>query len=479
MAKGLIRSRGPAAVAVAGGDESMAGQAVLEFQSPTLTLVSQPVPLSTRMTTWLISSFVVASIVIFGVIPVDRLVSSPAILIAQSPNVIVQPLETAIVRRILVHEGEHVKKGQLLAELDPTFAVSDEKASAAQMASLQAQVSRMKAELAGKPYVSDGSQYGQLEEMAYLQHHQQYVFTLDNYDQRIAAQQAKVQQAQDDVASLTRQLAKLTSVEQIRKQLERMQVGSKLNTFQAELDRETGQQKLADAQQTLIGAKRDLDGMIAERDSWKHKWFADLQTQESELERSLSNMRGEQAKNELRRKLVDMRAPEDSIVLSVSRVAPGTVLQSGVELMTTVPEDSPLEVVAMIDGGTAGFVKPGDKVSIKFDTLPYFRYGYALGHVARISADSFTDPQEGLTNPQATSPNISANSPANNGSGHAYYYRAFVTIDQMKLRHPPSSFSLKPGMPLQVDINVGHRTVLQYFFDQFMPVFTEGANEPT
>ncbi|HET9018882.1 MAG TPA: biotin/lipoyl-binding protein, partial [Acetobacteraceae bacterium] len=147
MAKGLIRSRGPSAVALAGGDESMAGQAVLEFQSPTLTLVSQPVPFSTRMTTWLITSLVIASIVVFGAIPVDRLVSSPGILMAQSPNVIVQPLETAIVRRILVHESQHVKKGELLAELDPTFAGSDEKSSVAQLASLQAQVDRMKAEL--------------------------------------------------------------------------------------------------------------------------------------------------------------------------------------------------------------------------------------------------------------------------------------------------------------------------------------------
>ena len=479
MAKGLIRSRGPSAVALAGGDESMAGQAVLEFQSPTLTLVSQPVPFSTRMTTWVITSLVVASIVIFGAIPVDRLVSSPGILMAQSPNVIVQPLETAIVRRILVREGQHVKKGELLAELDPTFAGSDEKSSVAQLASLQAQVDRMKAELNDKPYVSDGTQYGQMEEMAYLQRHQQYVFTVENYDQKIAGLQAKVQQAQDDVSSLTKQLSKLASVEDIRKQLERLQVGSKLNTFQAELDRETGQQRLADAQQALIGARRDLAGMTAERDSWKHKWFADLQVEESQQERQLSDMRGQAAKNELRRKLVDMRAPEDSIVLSVSRVASGTVLQAGAELMTTVPVDSPLEVVAMIDGGNAGFVKPGDKVSIKFDTLPYFRYGYALGHVSRVSADSFTNPQEGFNNPQATAPNISSNSPANNGTGAIYYYRAFISIDQLKLRHPPESFSMKPGMPLQVDINVGQRTILQYFFDRMVPVFTNGAKEPT
>ena len=275
------------------------------------------------------------------------------------------------------------------------------------MESLRAQVARMKAELHNQPYVSDGTQYSQLEELAYLQHHQQFVFTVEDYDQKIASLQAKVAQAEADVSSLTRQVSKLESVENIRKQLEKMQVGSKLNTFQAELDRESGAQKLEDARQALIGSKRDLASMIAERDSWEHQWYSDLQTQESQQERLLSDMQGQAAKNALRSQLVEMRAPADSIVLSVSRVAPGTVLQSGTQLMTTVPVDAPLEVVGMIDGGDSGFVKPGDPVSIKFDTLPYDRYGYAMGHVTRISADSFTDPTQGQVNPQSTSPNIS------------------------------------------------------------------------
>ena len=480
MAKNLMRVRpaGGAMALAAGGDDHVANQAVLEFQSPTLTLIAKPASFSARMTTWLLSSLVVATFVVFGVVPVDRLVSAPAVILAQSPNVIVQPLETAIVRAILVKEGETVKKGQLLAQLDPTFARSDDKATTAQMESLRAQVARMKAELHNEPYVSDGSQYSQLEELAYLQHHQQFVFTVEDYDQKIASLQAKVAQADADVSSLTRQVSKLESVENIRKQLEKMQVGSKLNTFQAELDRESGAQKLEDARQALVGSRRDLASMIAERDSWEHQWYSDLQTQESQQERLLSDMQGQAAKNALRSQLVEMRAPADSIVLSVSRVAPGTVLQSGTQLMTTVPVDAPLEVVGMIDGGDSGFVKPGDPVSIKFDTLPYDRYGYAMGHVTRISADSFTDPTQGQVNPQATSPNISSSAAQNNGTAPVYYYRVFVAIDQMKLRDPPPSFSVKPGMPLEIDIKVGVRTVLQYLLDKFLPFLQGGAHEP-
>jgi HlyD family secretion protein len=479
MARTLTLSTTPRAVAVTGAEDSVASTAILEFQSPTLTLVTTPVAFSTRMTMWLMATMVVSMFLVLYFIPVDRTVSTSGVILAKEPNGIVQPLETAIMRRIYVHEGQTVKKGELLAELDPTFAGSDDRATEAQRASLQAQVDRMRAELADKPYLSDGSQYGQLEEMAYLQRRQQFVSTLDDYNAKVESLEAKVQSAQADISSLSRQNSKLQALEDIRHDLEKYQVGSKLNTLQAELDRESGQQKLDEAKHGLDGARRDLASMIAERDSWRHQWYSDTQTQESQQERLLSDMTGQNTKNVLRRQLVEIRAETDSIVLNVARVAPGTVLQSGVELMTTVPVDAPLEVAAAIDGADAGFVKVGDQARIKFDTLPYFRYGYAIGHVERVSADSFVDPSQGTQNPQATQPNFSANAPQSLGTAPVYYYRVSITLDKMELRHPPESFSIKPGLPLQVDINVGKRTILQYLLDRVMPFLASGAREPT
>jgi hemolysin D len=72
-----------------------------------------------------------------GLIPVDQVVAAPEVVIAKSPNLVVQPLETAIVRAIDVHAGEQVHAGQILARLDPTFAVADLSANAAQVNNLQ------------------------------------------------------------------------------------------------------------------------------------------------------------------------------------------------------------------------------------------------------------------------------------------------------------------------------------------------------
>lgn len=483
MARRITRSRATGtSLALSGNsshDEVIASSAILEFQSPTLTLISAPAPFSARMTMWLITSFVVLSLILFALVPIDRIVSTSGVILAQSPNVIVQPLETAIVRKILVRDGQLVKKGELLAELDPTFAAGDRVSTTAQMASLSAQVDRMKAELQGKTYLSDGSQYGQLEEMAFIQRRQQFTFTMQDYDEKIKSLQAKVNVAKTDIEGFSKRIVGLRTVEDMRRELERNQIGSKLNTLAATDQRQQIEQSLEDAKGTLEGATRDLASMTAERDSWKHQWFVDTQTTESQQERLLSDMTAQAGKNKLRSDLVNMRAEADSIILNVSRVAPGTILQSGTQLMTTVPVDAPLEVVAPIDGAEAGFVSVGDKVAIKFDTLPYFRYGYAEGHVVKLSDDSFTDPTSGQSNPASTQPTISPQSPGNTGTAPVYYYRATISIDKLLLRHAPESFRLMPGMPLQADIRIGQRTIMAYLFDKFVPFFSRGLREPT
>ena len=470
---------GGQAVAFQGNDESVSAGAILEFQSPTLTLIAAPAPITARMTLWLIGSLVVLSMVLFATVPVDRVVATTGIVLAQSPNVIVQPLETAIVRKIYVKEGDTVKKGDVLAELDPTFSKSDEKSTSAQMASLKAQVDRLKAELAQKPYFSDGTQYGQLEELAYLQRRQQFNTQIEQYNQQMNSLQAKVDLARHDIDFYSQRLIGLRKVEDMRKDLEKYEVGSRLNTLAAIDQRLQVEQSLADARSALEGANKDLAAQGAQRDAWTHQWYADTQQLESQQERLLSDMSAQASKNTLRADLVTLKAEADSIVLSVARVAPGTVLQSGVQLITTVPVDAKLEITAPIDGANAGFVSVGDAVAIKFDTLPYFRFGYAVGHVVKISSDSFTDPTAGQSNPTAQQPAISTQSPQNLGTAPVYFYQATISIDKLELKHPPASFRIMPGMPIEADIRVGQRAIFNYLFDRILPFLASGMREPT
>src|SRR5882757_3027447 len=131
--------------------------AILEFQRPSTAVVNAPVPKSARGIVWIIASMVVALVFTTGLLPVDQVVTARGLVVSQSSTILVQPLETAIVRSIDVREGQRVQAGTVLARLDPTFAEADLATLAAQFASLEPEVERLRAEAAGKPFSYSGS----------------------------------------------------------------------------------------------------------------------------------------------------------------------------------------------------------------------------------------------------------------------------------------------------------------------------------
>ena len=85
--------------------------AILEFQWPSTAIVNAPVPRSARGIVWVVASMVLALVIISALIPIDRVVTAQGIVVSKSPTILVQPLDTAIVRSIDVHEGQQVKAG--------------------------------------------------------------------------------------------------------------------------------------------------------------------------------------------------------------------------------------------------------------------------------------------------------------------------------------------------------------------------------
>jgi len=443
---------------------------ILEFQMPSTTITSAPIPPSARGIVWVVSSMFAAVVLAMGLIPIDRVVTAQGRVVSRSPTMVLQPLEASIVRSIDVHEGQAVHAGEVIARLDPTFAAADVGALAAQVASLQAQVSRMQAEADGRPFAYSGLDPNlSLQAAIYGQRQAEYNFKLENYTQKINGIIAGIAKSNSDAAGFRSRLAVATSVEQMRRDLERLQVGSKLNTLAAMDNRAEMDRNLNNAQETSASMQRDLAALMAERDGYVQSWHADISEKLSDATSKLSDARESLNKAQLRRQLVELRADRDATVLTVALVSVGSVLQSGQQFITLVPADAPLEVEANISGRDDGFVHVGDPVAVKFDTFPFMQYGLAHGTVRSISADSFTA-QDDQRNPSGAVP-----LPTNSGDP---YYRSRVAIDRVDLHDTPAGFRIMPGMPVTADIKVGKRTALQYLLGRVLPVAAEGMREP-
>jgi HlyD family secretion protein len=443
---------------------------ILEFQMPSTTVTTAPVPRSARGIVWVIASMFAAVLLAMGLIKVDRVVTAQGRVISQAPTLVVQPLDASIVRSIDVHEGELVKAGQVLARLDPTFAAADVDALVAQVSTLQAQVSRLQAEVDDRPFTYSGTDPNLLLQAAIFgQRQAEYTFKLENYTQKINGLVSGIAKANSDAAGYRSRLAIASDVEKMRRDLERLKVGSKLNTLAAVDNRAEMERNLRAAEETAASGQRDLAALIAERDGYMQSWHADEAEKLADAASKLSDARESLNKAQLRRQLVELRADRDATVLTVTKVSVGSVLQPGQQFITLVPVDAPLEIEANVPGREDGFVHVGDPVAIKFDTFPFIQYGLAYGTVRTISADSFTAEDE-QRNPTGAVP-----MPTNTGES---FYRARTTIDEVDLHGTPAGFHLVPGMPVTADIKVGKRTILQYLLGRVLPVATEGMREP-
>ncbi len=444
--------------------------AILEFQWPSTAIANAPIPRSARGIAWVISSMVAAMVALMGLIPVDQVVTARGIVVSTSPTVLVQPLETSIVRSIEVKEGQQVRKGDLLARLDPTFAAADLGALQAQVSSLEAEVARLQAEAENKPFTAAGdSPDWQLQAAIYGQRKAEYDAKLQNYARQIGELQALVARSDSDAQGFSDRLALAVDVEKMRQQLQAMQVGSRLSTLAATDTRTEIERNLANAQQTAAGAKQKEEATVAEREAYISSWQADVSQKLASALGKLTDTREQLKKASLRRQLVELLAERDGIVQSIAKVSVGSVSQTGQHLLTLVPTDTPLEIEANIPGQEEGFVHIGDPVAIKFDTFPYSRYGMAEGLLRVISPSSFT-PQEEERNPTGAVP-LTPQQPET-------VYRAQITIDHLAMHDVPGGFHLIPGMPVTSDIKVGRRTVLGYLLGRIMPIAQEGMREP-
>jgi HlyD family type I secretion membrane fusion protein len=294
----------------------------------------------------------------------------------------------------------------------------------------------------------------------------QYRYQMESYQQKISGLEATLTRAQHDVKAFGQRSDIASMVESKRRELERLQVGSVMNRLAAEDQRIEMQRNLADANGAAERASRDLKQMYAERDGFQQQWKSQISQELTLRSRNLNDAVESLRKAALRRELVDLRAKQDAIVLSVAKVSVGSVLQSGEQFITLVPTHAPLEVEARIAASDAGYVQLGQKVTIKFDTFPFVQYGLAEGVVRSLSADSFTGAQEtqrGSVGAQEQ---------------QTVWYRARVAVEAINMHGVPGGFQMKPGMPITADIKAGERTLLKYIFARVLPVGLEGMREP-
>ncbi|WP_244433863.1 HlyD family secretion protein [Azospirillum sp. B506] len=282
----------------------------LEYLPDGAAIEHAPLPRAARSTLYVLAGLLVALVLWAGFAQVDRIVTAGGRLVTTAPLVVAQPLETAVVRGVDVQVGDRVRAGDRLATLDPTFAAADLADLSAKLASVEAQIGRLRAELDGGDFTPAAGTPDAAVQAAILERRRaEYRSRLASLDEKAGQLDSAIAASRRAQAGLAERLAVVGEVEDIRRQLQERQTGSRLTWLEARVERLRLRDDLVALQDRERESAHELRGVQADRaafiDEWRRKTAEDL----VEQTRQRATLVEQIAKAERRRSLVTLTAP--------------------------------------------------------------------------------------------------------------------------------------------------------------------------
>ena len=444
-------------------------QEILEYQPDAVEIEERPVPGEVRWVLYLILGSLVAFVVGAIIFNVDRVVVAEGKLITTSPTIIVQSLNTAVVRSVDVRVGDIVKKDQLLATLDSTFASADLSRLRKQYLGLVSQIRRIQAELQNKSFFAlpEEGEDGKLQEYLFQQRKIILVRTKQMTKDKIAALEAKRLLNHARRQGQENQLKLLRDVEGTTARLPQNGSEYRLQLLEAQKARCLTFDNIENLKAEEHVTINELKQVESEWQRFVEERTGDIMEQEVQLRNELQKITEDVSKAERLQELVSLRAPQQGIVLTMAERSVGSIVQQAEPFITLVPVGSPIEVEINVQSKDIGRIRIADSVRIKLDAFPFQRHDTLQGEIRVISSDAF---QQSDFRPKSDTLH------AQEGGGA--FYRTQVRLVSTELRSVPEGFQLLPGMKVRAEIKVGKRKIISYFLYPVIRALDESLREP-
>jgi hemolysin D len=413
---------------------------------------------------------------------VDIVASAKGKIIPTGRTKVIQPFETAVVRAIHVHDGQTVKAGETLIELDPTMNDAEMKHYQADLVAAQLDVARLQAELAdGDPSTNFKPPADAPPALVAVQRQ----FLLDQTGEqqaKLAVLDRQQQQKQAERATIEATIAKMEASlpimqerSDIRKTLYEHTTGSKANylellqQFVEEQHELEVQKRKADETTAAIAAIAEQRTETAEQ--FRRERYADL----VEAERKAKGLNEDFIRAQHRAQLQLLTSPVDGTVQQLAVHTIGGVVTPAQSLLVVVPADSHLEIEAMVENRDIGFVHEGEEAQIKVDAFNFNRYGLISGKVTSVSPDAIT--RDKPAEKDKANQGIDAENDSSEPSNQQLVYAARVSLDRMQMQVEDRMVNLSPGMAVTVEIRTGSRRIISYLLSPLLKFKQEALRE--
>lgn len=441
----------------------------LDFQAPLLRLQqSSPNPLG-RAVLWALL-VLLAGLVVWALVGrLDVVAVAEGRLVPQTYVKIVQPPEAGIVKQILVNDGESVAAGQVLMRMDTLIAEADGKSLSAELSRKRLALRRIDSELGAVPLMFEPGDPPALARETWAQ----WQANRAALEAALAEERSRLARARQDLSAAQQIRSKLAEVlphylaqEQAFDKLASQGFAGPLMLSDKRRERIEKEQELKTQEHVIESARAGAtqsEKKLAQIDSdYRRLLFAER----NELSNASERLTQELAKQSHRTQLLELRAPQASIVKDLATHSAGTVVQPGTVLLTLVPKGEKLRAEVWIAKEDIGFVHAGSPVKLKLAAYPFQKYGMLDGTVEHVGADAV---EPGTNN--------SAGPVDRSGRPASLAYKALVALKAMHLQLDGQRFPLTAGMQTSAEVTLGSRTVAEYLLSPVRKAWHEAGRE--
>ncbi len=339
----------------------------------------------------------------------DEVSTGTGKVVPSSREQVLQSLDGGVLTELMVHEGDKVQAGEVVARLDPTRSESNVGESAAKYRASLASSARLYAEVNDLPLKFPDSLKAWPDLLA---------SETRLYKTRRAQLTDSQREIQDAIDSVNKELA-------ITQRLEKSGAASHVEVLRLQREKSDLGLKITDLRsQYYVQAREELSKANAEVDMLS----SILKGREDSVNR------------------LTVRSPMRGIVKNIQVTTIGGVIPPNGDLMEIVPLDDHLLIEARLSPRDIAFIHPGQRALVKITAYDYAIYGGLEGEVETISPDTIQD---------KVKPEI-------------VYYRVFIRTHQDYLVNKKGhKFSISPGMVASVDIKTGEKTIMDYLIKPF------------
>lgn len=395
--------------------------------------------------------------------PLGNAVYGTGVVTVQSYRKTVQHLEGGIVKELRARDGDTVHKGDPLIILDDGQLSSEYESTRNQLITARAKEARLRAERDNLPAIPalkiDGVESDRAREAI---DGEAQVFR-SRHDARlgeISVQQERIGQLKQQIIGLNDMIGTKVNLEksytrEITELKDLLRQGFVDNQRLLEQERKLDMLKseVADHQSTITKTRLQINETEMQIVQTNQKFSSDVAKDLSDVQAQVFDLQEKASALKDRLSRIVIRAPEDGMVLDMKVHTIGGVVSAGTPLLDIVPESSDLVVEAHVSTNDIDRITLGKLTDVRFSAFNSATTPVIQGEVTRISADRLTDEK----------------------SGEGYYLvRVKITDEGLKRL---GDRKLQPGMPAEVLINAGERTMLQYLLKPARNMFAKSMIE--